>query len=317
MVVLHAETFVKPLDLLRLHSSWVVYFDEVARARSIRAAARRLNVAPSAISRQIRDLEATLGETLLERVPRGLRLTAAGEYVAEHARQVLHDLERMRGAIEDLRGLRRGSVAIATVEGAAVDLLPRVVTALRSSHPHLSFDCRVAGSDDAMKLLQAGEADIAVTFHPEPAARIRHLIAVPLPMGAIVAPEHALAARSRIRLQDLVDMPLVLPDASVHTRAVLDRLLHKSSLDLRPFATSTSLEFMRAIARLGAGIAFQTPVGLERELAEGSLRFVPLVEPGLEPPKLTVSVSTARPPGFAAATAAEAICAAVGRLLDV
>jgi DNA-binding transcriptional LysR family regulator len=307
---------VKHLELLRLHSSWVVYFNEVARSRSIRAAARRLNVAPSAISRQIRDLEASLGETLLERVPRGLRLTAAGEYVAEHARQVLHDLERMRGAIEDLRGLRRGNVAIATVEGAAVDLLPRVVAALRLSHPNLSFDCRIAGSDEVMRLLQAGEADVAVSFHAEPAPRIRHLIAVPLPIGAIVAPGHPLAGRSRIRLQDLAGMPLVLPDASVHTRALLDRLIHPTSHDLRPFATSTSLEFMRALARLGAGIAFQTPVGLERELKDGSLTFIPLVEPGLEPPQLTVSVSTSRPPGVAAANAAEAIRAAVAALLE-
>jgi DNA-binding transcriptional LysR family regulator len=308
---------VKHLELLRLHSSWVVYFNEVARSRSIRAAARRLNVAPSAISRQIRDLEATLGETLLERVPRGLRLTAAGEYVAEHARQVLHDLERMGGAIEDLRGLRRGNIAIATVEGAAVDLLPRVVAALRLSHPHLGFDCRIAGSGDVMRLLQAGEADVAVSFQAEPVPRIRHLIAVPLPIGAVVAPGHPLAGRKKIRLQDLVGMPLVLPDASVHTRALLDRLIQPSSLDLRPFVTSTSLEFMRAIARLGAGIAFQTPVGLERELNEGSLRFVPLVEPGLEPPKLTVSVSAARQPGVAAATAAEAIRAAVAALLEI
>ena len=67
-------------------------------------AARALNVAPSAVSRAIKDVEETLGEKLLERLPRGLRLTAAGELVAIHAGQVLRGLDHMEGSLTSYAG---------------------------------------------------------------------------------------------------------------------------------------------------------------------------------------------------------------------
>lgn len=70
-----------------LHSRKLLYIDEIARCGSIRKAAARLNVASSAVNRQILALEDELGVPLFERLPRGLRLTAAGELCVEHTRE--------------------------------------------------------------------------------------------------------------------------------------------------------------------------------------------------------------------------------------
>ena len=95
------------------HLRTVTYVAEVARAGSIRRAAERLNLTPSALTRQIQDLEYELGTPIFERLPQGMRLNAAGELFARHIRDQAADLDRVRSQIADLSGVRRGHVALA------------------------------------------------------------------------------------------------------------------------------------------------------------------------------------------------------------
>jgi DNA-binding transcriptional LysR family regulator len=84
---------------LRIHAPAIYYFDMVRRCHSIREAARRLNVASSAVNRQILKLEDEVGAALFERLPGGLRLTAAGEILTRHVSFLLQDVERVRGEL--------------------------------------------------------------------------------------------------------------------------------------------------------------------------------------------------------------------------
>ncbi|KIZ46209.1 LysR family transcriptional regulator, partial [Rhodopseudomonas palustris] len=88
------------------------YFNEVAKLGSIRKAADRLHVAPSAVSRQIAQLEHELDAVLFERSKMGVQLTSAGEVLARQSNRIFRDLERARTEIDDLRGLRRGEVSL-------------------------------------------------------------------------------------------------------------------------------------------------------------------------------------------------------------
>lgn len=108
------------------------YVDEVARTGSIRKAADHLNVMASAVNRRIMDLEEELGAPLFERRPRGVRLIAAGEVFVHYLREQDSGVERMRSQIEDLKGLRRGTVCIACSQ------------ALAMSHAQTSFSANCA-----------------------------------------------------------------------------------------------------------------------------------------------------------------------------
>ena len=102
-----------------LHSRVLRYIDEVARLGSIRAAGDRLNVAPSAINKHILQLEETIGEPLFERLPRGLRLTPAGEILVAHVRRTMKEYSQVEAEIRDIKGLQRGEVIVATTNGLA------------------------------------------------------------------------------------------------------------------------------------------------------------------------------------------------------
>lgn len=281
-------------DAAKFHSHWILYLHTVIEAGSIRGAARVLNVAPSAISRRLRELEVLTGDRLLERTPKGFRLTSAGEVVVDHAREVLGGLSRMQLALDELRGLERGHVTIFSVPTTAVELLPKLVAGFLKTYPKITFTCHFLGSSAIVEQVLSGEADIGIAFNPPRLRTLRQVASVPLPFGAIMSPDHALAARKSVRVSELIaaNVPLILPDNTISTRSVIESALRKRAVELEPVATSTNRDFVIGMAQFGAGIAIRTTVGIERELRDGSLVFVPLKEPGLKPRLLTAMTHT-------------------------
>lgn len=308
---------VKRADAVRLHAHWVLYFHEVMQARSIRGAAKALNVAPSAISRKLKEIEAMVGAKLMERHHDGFRLTAAGEVVADHVSQVLRGLGRMQSSLDELRGLRRGHVIIAAVPAAAPDFVPRIVAAFRKLYPRITFQCDFVGTHQVVERVRDGDADVGVCFSPPSSRALRHAISVPLPFGAVLSPDNPFARRTTLRLYDLVDagVPLILPDESISIRGLIDRVISDSGLDAQPAIVSASRDFTIALAQFGVGAAFQTTLGIERELREGTLAFVPLVDPHLKPSHLTVILSALRPQAPGTSLMVEALRAGAAKLL--
>ena len=115
------------------------YFMEVARCGSIREASLHLNVASSAISRQITALEVQLGSPLFERRSRGMALSTAGELFAVYARKIQLESDRIVGEIDALEGLQRGCVSIATTEGFAMDFLPYIIGRFQKKFQGIQF----------------------------------------------------------------------------------------------------------------------------------------------------------------------------------
>ena len=133
-----------------LHSRLLTYVDEVARTGSIRKAASRLNVAASAISRQILALETQLGTPLFQRLPKKLILTAAGEVLIGHIRQTLKELVRAQAKIEELKGLRRGEITVAMMSGLASNLVPGTAKQFASpTEGQLSSRCSTPGRNQS------------------------------------------------------------------------------------------------------------------------------------------------------------------------
>jgi DNA-binding transcriptional LysR family regulator len=278
----------------QIHANWVTYFYEVVRCGSVRAAARKLNIAPSAISRQLRYLEEEMGEKLLEKASNKLKPTAAGEVVARHVSNVIQDLSHMRSVIADLNGLRRGHVTIVAAQATSTDFLPHAISELKARYPGVSFDCDFTGTANVVPRLLGGTADVGLAFQSSSDHRVRDVISVPLPFGVIVPPDHCLAAKGSVRLSDFENEMIILPDHDISYRMVLDRMIEGRSFRFRSTITSSEPTFIVSLVRYRAGIAFGTPVGVERELAEGSLAFVPLQDRHLKPPALTVTVAADR-----------------------
>lgn len=265
---------------LRIHSPALRYFDMVRRCHSIREAARRLNVASSAVNRQILKLEDEIGAPLFERLPGGLRLTAAGEILARHVTVVLQDVERVRSELDALQGLRTGHVEIATVEAVTADLLPRVIKAMRERYPQVSIGVTLLGSKSIPEAVLAGDVDLGLAFALPRSAELQQLSVGHFSLGAIVAPEHPLASRHSVTFAQCAEHGLILAKSELSIHYLLAPLHQRLRQPPQAILESSSLELSRQLARRGLGVAFQTRIGIEADLAAGTLKHIPLADGG-------------------------------------
>ena len=237
------------------------YVDEVARAGSIRKAADHLNVTASAVNRRIMDLEEELGAALFERRPRGVRLTAAGEVFVHYLRQQGGDAERMKSQIEDLKGLRRGTVHIACSQALALDFLPREIAAFRAHHPQVGFAVKVADHEQAMAALAAYEVDLVLVFRPPFLANFQPLTSLEQRIVVVMAADHPLAKQRAVRLRDCANYPVALPERSIGGRQLLEEVMGRSGLAFNIAAESNSFELLRSLVQHARLISFQISIG--------------------------------------------------------
>ncbi|GAB2179906.1 LysR family transcriptional regulator [Denitratisoma sp. agr-D3] len=279
---------------MRLHAKALQYFDMIRRCGSIREAARQLHVASSAVNRQLLELEGQLGTPLFERLSAGLRLTAAGEIVAQHVISVLQDARRVEGELEALRGIRRGEVNVVAVEGVTSDLLPAVLARMHETYPGVRVETRSMGSASMSAAVESGDADVALGYSLPATGALQCLAQGRFSIGAVLAADHPLAGNKPISFKECLSSPLILASSELSLHTLLQPLLQRYRGQVEIVTTSNSIELMKRLAERKLGIAFQTCIGLERELAEGRLCLRRLSDRQLAPSDLGAYVRAGR-----------------------
>ena len=258
------------------------YFLEVAHCRSMRVAADKLNIAPSAISRHIQNLEQELGLPLFERNARGVSLTAAGELYAQHARTVLLDRERVRLEIDELKGLRRGHIRISTIDGIVAGPLSNAVSSFRRLHPGVTIDLQSTGTEMVNKAVREGEADVGIAYQPTPVDGIDIVVRLSDPLLAVVAPDHALASRRIIDLTEALEFPFALPVETFGIRKLINAACRADRITLNPSLETNSIEALRGFAMWGTGVTMLHSMSIIREIDLGILKGIPFRQPILQ-----------------------------------
>src|SRR5919202_3776476 len=133
---------------------------EVAAQRSFSAAAEKLGYTQSAVSQQIAALEREAGATLIERNPRGIRLTDAGEALVRHADKILARLAEAEAELDAIAGLRGGRPRLATFPPAGATPVPRAIREFNQRHPDVELTLTDLEPHESLPLLKAGELDL-------------------------------------------------------------------------------------------------------------------------------------------------------------
>jgi len=261
---------------LRIHAASLHYFDAVRTAGSIREAARRLNVASSAVNRQILGLEAEIGHPLFERLSAGLKLTASGEIVAHHVIGLLRDAERMEAELDALQGLRAGHVELLTLEGLCHGIAPASIAALGARSPRVTVGVGIMPTEDIPDAVVHGDAHLGLAFEVPPRPELRRLGVAHFPLGAVVLPSSPLASRGSIAANDCRDHTVILPKTNFANRRQLHPVLYQAGMTARARYEAGSIELMKQLVLRGLGVALMTRVGVEAELDAGRLVHVPL-----------------------------------------
>ena len=252
------------------------YFMEVVHAGSVTEAAARLEVAPSAVSRQIARLERELDTLLFDRRARGMVLNSAGELLAAHARRAWLDIEQVADNILALRGLRMGQVRLAATEGFAYEFLPALAAQFQQQRPGIVFSLRMGVQSEVLRLVHEGEVDLGITLSLASqrgvAVELRH----PSPVLAVMAPGHPLATRRQLSLAQVLAHPLALPTPSSTLRQLLDISCSRQGLTYQPVFTCDHLYPLVNYVAATQAVTFCGETALRQHLRAGLVTAIPL-----------------------------------------
>jgi len=253
----------------------------LSRLGSVARVAAELHLTPPAVSIQLRLLEDAAGAPLLQREGRGVRLTPAGALMAQYAGRILDLWHEAGDEMATQRGVFSGTLRVGAVTTAEY-LLPPLLVTFAGEHPQVKVKLSVGNRNEIVHMLAAQETDIAIMGRPPGELKT---VATPFakhPMAFLAAPTHALMARRKLALPDLVDANLLVRERGSGTRTTLERLFKDAGEPLRIGSELSSNEAIKQMCAAGFGVAFLSLHTCGLELDAGLLKVLPMAGNPLE-----------------------------------
>lgn len=265
------------------NESRLSYLFEAVQCGTVRAAADRLDIAPSAVSRQIALLEAELALPLIERHKRGVHLTQAGRLLMEYYREQRAHQEDLLAKLQEVRGLRRGHIRLAVGEGFVSDLMGPPLQYFCKRYPDITLTLDLAGTNEVMRLVAEDDADIGLVYNPPAEPKIVSRAQLRQPIHAIVAPDSPLVAQAakagQLKMEALYEVPLALMHGAYGTRQLMELAEQSEKHRLVPTVTTNSISVLKHFVRAGLGATFLPAFAISQEIDAGVLCALPIDHP--------------------------------------
>jgi DNA-binding transcriptional LysR family regulator len=267
-----------------MNRNHLALFHAVAHAGGISRGAEHARVSQPAVSKQISELESALGVRLLDRLPRGCRLTEAGQLLAGYARQLISLEEEAVRSIEEFRGLKKGRLAVGASTTIGAYLLPRLLGEYHRQYPEIELRLEIANTHQIQRWLSEGKIEIAFTEGLIEAEELDSEVFAEDELVAIAPPGHALAKQRNVLVRDFCHEPFILREEGSGTRAVIERALKRRGITVQPILSLASPEAIKHAVIAGLGVAIISRLAVTCEVQAGPLQIVPLKDLTLHRP---------------------------------
>ncbi|MGW1560735.1 LysR family transcriptional regulator [Streptomyces sp. NPDC002144] len=253
--------------------------DALARHGSVSGAAEGLHITTSAVSQQMAKLEREVGQRLLAKNGRGVRLTDAGRLLAEHASRILSQVELAQSDLEAQRGQVVGELRLVAFPTALRGLFPAALAALRDDHPALRVRSRELEPEEGVNAVLRGDADLAVVldWYNKPLPMPDGLAKAPIlddPVEIAMPVGHPLAVRDDVDLDDFrEDEWVVWPEGEFCHEWLLYTLRSKG---IEPRIAHRAEEHHTQLALVAAGLGVCVAPRLGRDPMPAGVRAVPV-----------------------------------------
>ncbi|HEY1358083.1 MAG TPA: LysR family transcriptional regulator [Thermoleophilaceae bacterium] len=257
---------------------------EVAQQGSFSAAAEALSFTQSAVSQHVAALERETGTQLVDRGPRGVRLTDAGRALVSHADAIIARIDDAEEELAAIAGLREGRLRLASFQSAGATLVPQAVAAFRDRHPGVELAMIQAEPEEATERLGAGDIDLALLYDYEP---IRSMLDGELeltrlledPYDIILPAGHRLAERKTLKLRDLAGESWISSTVGNGCRRIHERACEDAGFEPKVAFESDDTLAVQSLVAAGVGVTMLPRLALStvhpgvvvRELPRGSL----------------------------------------------
>lgn len=251
-------------------------FQAVAASGSVSGGARALHISQSAVSKQLGEFEKTLGLTLFDRLPRGVRPTEAGHLLLIYANRLFAIEAEAETALGDLQRLARGRIAIGASRTIGAYLLPPVLAAFRRGHPDVELSLQVDNTKAIEAKLLAGEIDIGFAEGTVSSDFLDYRVFAQDELVVIASASHPVRASAPLALSALTQNPLLMHEIGSGTREITEQALAAKKIQVRPAMTLASTEAIKQTVATGIGLGILSALAIRTEVDAGILAVLPV-----------------------------------------
>lgn len=242
------------------------YFVAVAEEGSFtQAAEKRLHTAQPSLSRQIRDLEETLGVALMNRGPRGMELTPSGRVFLDHARTILLQVDAAAAAARRAAQPAKVSFTVGFLTGYEMEWLPKVLEILRDYLHKTELTIHSASSPELIQALLAGKVDVAFLRPSRNVHGLQFKFVAEEELFVLMPADHRLASRKLVRADDLASEPFISfpKNYAPALRNLIDDYLTHLGISVTPAHEAETLPMVISLVLSTAGVSLMPAYALK------------------------------------------------------
>jgi DNA-binding transcriptional LysR family regulator len=244
-------------------------FRAVVEAGSFTAAAQRLHVSQSAISRQLKLLEEELGTLLLERTGRGVNLTPEGQILLTAANRIWRDLQEVVGQIADTQKLQRGILSLGGGMTVCLHVLPKLLKKFHALYRNVDLRITTGTAVELLRRLRDHEIDLLLLTLPIVGEDLEILTVLKEEMVVVTAKSHELTRTRTIEPQSVSQHPLILFESGSNTRRVIDELFLEQQVGVSVVMETENVEIIKAMVANGLGVTILPYGAIAAEVRSG------------------------------------------------
>ncbi|MGE6608867.1 LysR family transcriptional regulator [Halomonas sp. NPDC076908] len=228
-----------------MHITIYKYFLTVSKVGSVRKAAELLHVSPSAISKQIANLEHIFKAKLIDRLASGIQLTEEGKILAHHMEKTIREMEIARSRIDEMNGTLSGTIQYATIEGVAKDWLFPSIKSFNNSHKNVHFNGKILGSDSVYETIRSGGIDFGIVMDTKIPSDIEAIKYFDTRLTVVTPRNHSLALKKNISLKELEGHEITILNPEFLTRQLITAATQKLGFELNIRFELDSIEMIK------------------------------------------------------------------------
>ncbi|MDP5220719.1 LysR substrate-binding domain-containing protein [Ruegeria sp. 2205SS24-7] len=256
------------------------YFAAIFEEGALARAADRERVAVSALSRHLSNLEAELGTQLFERLPRGVRPTASGARLYEHARAILRSMQAASTDIRETENEVAGEISVGFAHSAVKAIGVPLVQRVSQDYPNLRLHLSEIFSGSTAQQLASSEVDLTLTYNQLPDARFRFQPVLEEELVLVGRPD-VIGGTDAISFEALLDLPLIILRQGLYTRAVMDDPSLLRRIEENAQFQINSISAISGSLLSGIGCIVGTEFILKEHIDAGALATRPIIKPKL------------------------------------